>query len=189
MQVNSLGFFNFYCNENLSLISKNVWKYVPNFELNYYINEKNKMFIIQTFELFYQFYGIRPKIHTLKKFGKYQNFKLLVSIRSSSFYTLFFTLFNVRSSSKTKLINFRFKETRDFYVSIKDFITLFPFKIRFYDFHSWRNEVVIHTHFKNFSILESFAVINFFYSFFKSPRKYLLCLNLKSVNNFSIFLI
>jgi hypothetical protein len=169
MQVNSLAFFNYCQIENLTLISSNFWAYDPNFELNYYLVDKNKMFILQTFELFYQFYGVRPKLFSLKKFDKFQNFSLILSIRQRNSYQFFKTLHNIRSSSKTKLVNFSFKENGKLYILLQDFITLFQFQIRFYDFHSWRNEVVIHSHPKHTSHFEFFGIINFFYSFFRRP--------------------
>lgn len=171
MRVNSLDFFNYQYLSVCGLISEKYWTYTPQFEITYYLKDTDKLFILQTFELFYQFYGVRPQFFSLKGFNRYQNFKLHLSFRMPYCYNFFDVLFAIRGSSKTKLIRFDFRESGILYLSIRDFITLYPFKIRFYDFHSWRNEVVIHANINFFTQVEFFGVINFFYSFYRQPAK------------------
>ena len=162
-----VNFYNFTQIENSVLLNNSV----PNFSnlkfgLNFRLPITGKLQLLQAFELFYQFFSVRPKIRTIKKFGKSTHFNVSLHIRGVNLINFFENLYTIRNSSRRKLVSFKIKSS-DLFITMKDFITLYPFNIRFYDFHSWRFQVVLTAATYDYSLHEKFIFSNFFNNFFR----------------------
>lgn len=166
---NSTTFFNFISAENGVFFETQSSSIVAdlNFTLNFKLPITAKLSMLQAFELFNQFFAVRPKVKTIKKFGKSTHFNVSINLNGHSLEYFFSTLYTVRNSSRKKLVVFKFK-ANDLLIIIKDFITLFPFKIKFYDFHSWRSQIVLGASLSNLSTYEKFIFTSFFTSFFRN---------------------
>jgi hypothetical protein len=139
-----------------------------NFFLSFKLSITSKIQVLQAFELFNQFFAVRPLIKTIKRFGKPTHFCITLCLRGESLHRFFSILSSLRNSSRRKLITFKFK-TSGLILIIKNFITLFPIKIKFYDFHSWRSQVVLSSNFSSeMTSYEKHVFTNFFTSFFKT---------------------
>jgi hypothetical protein len=165
---NSLEFYNFFQAENSVLLTNKFYAYNPQFRVHFGILNTSKLELLQTLELLYQFFGIRPAISTVKSFGKPSRFNLSLDLQGRSVTKLFKIISTVRSSSRRKLISFTFKFNGSFFIKFKDFITLYPFKIRFYDFHTWRKQVTIHSVKVSKEYDKKYVISNFYSCFFRN---------------------
>lgn len=179
MYINSLPFFNIQFAENQSITNQKFIPYSPAFRVSFNLHISDRTSFLQTYELFYQFFNARPKITTVKAnqnsfTTKSQNFNLTLTVTSKKNFDLFYKIFTIRTSSKFKLVSFKFFESGRLYINFNDFTTLYPFSIRFYDFYSWRNQVSLlnlSTHDGSLLGSTNIVVISFFYSFYAHLHK------------------
>lgn len=166
--VNSIMFFNFLSAENSVFFEQRCSSVFEQsgFHLNFKLPIAEKIQVLQGFELLNQFFSSRPRIQTVKKFGKSTHFNLKLTLNSDNLHIFLNNLYGIRNSSRRKLVHFKFKSDQ-LVIAFKDFITLFPFQIRFYDFHSWRHQVTLSYSFFNLSGYEKFVMTSFFASFFR----------------------
>jgi hypothetical protein len=167
---NSIDFYNFICAENSVLYANSqAVFFTPSLHCNFVLDFSNKLQLLQTTAILNQFFHIRPKIGSKKKFAKFSTFTLATKVKSKFLSTLiFYTIGKVRNSSRKKLINFDIKASGEVFIKFKDFITLFPFKIGIYDFHNWRKNLVIKESVHYHSLFEKSMVWNFYSSFFRN---------------------
>ena len=178
MHSNSFEFFNFQSIENQSIFLPYSVEYRPLFKVNFVLPTKQKLLVLQTFELLYQFFTIRPSVKSIKKKfgGNYKSFTLFLTLRMYYLHKVFLLFFRIRNSSKFKLIKFILTDHGTFFIKLNDFTTLYPYKIRSsYDFYTWRNQVVItDSQFSSAVVIEEsyemYLMTNFFYSFFAKTR-------------------
>ena len=168
MFFNSISFYSYLQLENCSLNAYEAVFYRPEFKTNFTFAASEKKKIIQTSELLTQFFLVRPRIGSYKKFERISSFSISVKPSFSSLLRAFRIMYAVRLSSRKKLITFKFKRNGFIYVIFKDFVTLYPFKIRSYDFHDWRSQLAIVSisNFKKLSEFEKYNSINFYYTFY-----------------------
>jgi hypothetical protein len=170
MVSNFSNFYNYLQIDNTALVGSSYFFYCPEFEINFSVSSTSKLQLLQTFELLYQFFKVRPSVRVTKQLGKVTKFNIKLTIRGHVNFNLFRTIYRIRSSSKCKLIRFTFNRSGQLFIVFNDFTTLFPFEIKFYDFHTWRNLVSMHS--KSNSTLcstpnNSYVIANFFHIFFK----------------------
>ena len=145
MTFNFVPFYNYIQFDNSSLASSSYCTYSPELELSFSVSTTSKLHLLQTFELLYQFFQIRPIFSSVKHFGKVVRFNMKLSIKGYTINNFFRTIYRIRSSSKFKLIKFTFSKSGRCFILFNDFTTLFPFEIKFYDFHTWRNLVSVYS--------------------------------------------
>jgi hypothetical protein len=168
MFFNSISFYNYIYLENCSLYQSKLHTVNPQFRVNFNFPSKQKKRIIQTSDLLYQFFSTRPKINVVKRFEKVVSFNIFINLSNQSLMRFFRILYFIRRSSRKKLINFNFKRNGKHYISLQDFVTLFPFKIRAYDFHDWRFTFSLSSVNSNFKPSDfcAYNIINFYINFF-----------------------
>ena len=166
MFFNSIDFYNYTQIENCSLTQEQFSIFIPKFHVKFNFPAKEKKRIIQTSDLLFQFFNARPKIRVVKKFGKLSSFTLSVSPNFNSIFRVFRIVHSIRASSRKKLITFKFKRSGFTYLVLRDFVTLFPFRIKTYDFHDWRYNFVLFADSKSSTEFKKFYTINFYFNFF-----------------------
>lgn len=166
MFSNSLAFYNYTQLENCSLVGGNFQTYKPSFRAKFNFSSKDKKRIIQTADLLRQFFNARPKLSVHRKFGKATSFNILIFPNFNSTLRVLRLVYLLRSSSRKKLASFKFKREGSIYIILRDFVTLYPFKIKDYDFYDWRFGFVLYSHFHNQSDFTNFNSINFYFNFF-----------------------
>lgn len=166
MFFNSIDFYNYVQLENCSLTQNQVNVFCPSFNVKFNFSVKEKKRIVQTSDLLFQFFNARPKISVVKKFGKLVSFNLSISPNFISIFRVFRVIYSVRTSSRKKLVIFKFKRNGFSYVILRDFVTLFPFKIKAYDFHDWRYNFVLSASDMNSNEFKKFNSTNFYFNFF-----------------------
>jgi len=175
LPYNYLSFYNHYTLQNTILQSNKIIKVKPRLYVAFFVKSDQKKKIIQTCELFKQFFKKRPKI--VSKFntqGKLLGFLIIINLNKRSAKRVFDTIVITRSGSRKKLITFQsISKGSQIIIKLKDFVTLYNFKIKFYDFHDWRYTLTIVDNCFSGTPLNDPAKIyclnNFYYSFFKSP--------------------
>jgi hypothetical protein len=169
MIFNFTSFYNYSQLENSSIVSSSYFTYTPEFEINFSVPATSKLQILQTFELLDQFFQVRPVLKSVKHFGKTVKFNIKLSVKGYNLNNFFSIIHKVRSSSKCKLIKFNFNKSGHFFITFNDFTTLYPFEIKFYDFHTWRNVVSVYANTsENYPFFNtSYTTVNFFHNFFK----------------------
>lgn len=166
MFFNSITFYNYLQLENCSLTQEKINLYVPKFKVKFNFSVKDKKRIMQTSELLFQFFNARPKLSVVKKFDKPTSFNIYISPNFNSILRTLRIVFDVRNSSRKKLVNFKFKRNGVTYLILRDFVTLFPFKIKSYDFHDWRLNFTMISISSTDSEFNKFNSINFYFNFF-----------------------
>jgi hypothetical protein len=178
ISVNSLNFYNYYAIQNSVLCSNERIKFKPRLYLAFFVKVNQKKKLIQTCELFYQFFKARPNI--VSKFnnqGKLIGFLVQINLGKKSVKRLFNLLLKIRSGSRKKLISFQStKGGTQIILKLRDFITLYNFRIKFYDFHDWRHTLTLVDNCFSGStdnrLMASYYLNNFYCCFFKSPTYY-----------------
>lgn len=166
MFFNSINFYNYLQLENCSLTQATTAFYDPRFTVKFNFSVKDKKRIMQTSDLLCQFFNARPKISVAKNFNKITSFNIFISPSFNSMLRVFRIIYSIRGSSRKKLVNFKFKRDGFTYLVLRDFVTLFPFKIKTYDFHDWRFNFVLASNLRNSSEFVKFNSINFYFNFF-----------------------
>lgn len=166
MFFNSITFYNYLQLENCSLTQEKINFYTPKFNVKFNFSAKDKKRIMQTSELLFQFFNARPKLTVVKGFGKVTSFNIYLSPNFNSILRVLRTVYEIRNSSRKKLVNFKFKRNGFTYLILRDFVTLFPFKIKSYDFHDWRFNFVLISTSSTDSEFNKFNSTNFYFNFF-----------------------
>lgn len=167
MFLNSYDFYKYQEIENFSLFQDKFSLDFPTLESNFNFNQKESKKIMQTTQLIYQFFGLRPKLKTVIKFGRPHSLNVGFHCKLSTILSAIKVLYRIRKSSKKKLVTFRFNRDA-IYICMKDFVTFYPFKIKLYDFHDWRHEFVLKSVLvsSKYSEFEIHFIRNFYISFF-----------------------
>jgi hypothetical protein len=169
MFINSIFFYSYGQIENNSLSSNFSLSPEFKFSVNFFFSPKEKKKLLQTSDLMIQFFISRPKVISKKKMNKLAAFNVSITPNFFSLFMAFRVAWATRNSIKKKLITFTFKANGDVYLIFKDFVTLYPFTIKNYDFHDWRNQFVMFSPSsltsKN-SEFFTYSKINFFINFF-----------------------
>jgi hypothetical protein len=170
MIFNFTGFYNYYQLDNTSLVCESYFFYSPEFNVNFSIPCNQKLLVLQAFDLLYQFFQIRPVLKSVEQFEKVIKLNISLSIKNRNLSTFFHLVYRIRSSSKFKLIKFKFSKSGHFSMIFNDFTTLFPFKIKFFDFHTWRNIVSISSSLNNIKTdnYKLYLSSNFSHTFFRN---------------------
>lgn len=169
MFINSIFFYAYAQLENNSLSSNFFYSSEFKFSVNFFFSSKEKKKLLQTSDLMAQFFISRPKLTSKKKMNKLTAFNVSITPNFFSLFIAFRVAWATRNSIKKKLITFVFKSNGAVYLIFKDFVTLYPFAIKNYDFHDWRNQFVMFSRpslvSKN-SEFFTYSKINFFINFF-----------------------
>jgi len=167
MFINSISFYSYSQVENSSLSSNFFYPLDFKFSVNFFFSAKEKKKLLQTSDLIGQFFISRPKLSSKKKMNKLSAFNVSINPNFFSIFIAFRLAWTTRNSIKKKLITFVFKPNGAVYLIFKDFVTLYPFVIKNYDFHDWRNQFVISSsHTIKASEFFAYNKINFFITFF-----------------------
>lgn len=168
MFFNSISFYTYLQLDNCSLCLHNPIFYKPEFKTNFTFSVSDKKKIMQTAELLTQFFLTRPAIRAHKKFDRISSFSVSAKPNFSSLLRALRVIYAIRQSSRKKLITFKSKRNGFIYIVFKDFVTLYPFKLRSYDFHDWRSQLVMVSisKFSRLSEFEKYNAMNFYYTFY-----------------------
>lgn len=166
MFYNSHKFYNYTQLENCSLLQEKIVYFSPRFRVKFNFSAKDKKRIMQTSDLLCQFFFARPRISVVKKFNKITSFNIFISPSLHSTFRALRIIYFIRGSSRKKLVTFKFKRSGFTYLVLRDFVTLFPFKIKSYDFHDWRFNFVLISNTRFNSEFEKFNSANFYFNFF-----------------------
>lgn len=164
LHQNFLNFLNFQGVEN-SLLAQNAAKvkFLPSLKCVFHLTNENRLEIVQTFFIFKQFFGLRPRISSIKKLHKSTFFTICVSLDGFRDSTIFFNFVRrLRLGSKRKLVSIVLKEQGIIYVSFRDFVTLSNFKIGKFDYHNWRRPVTVICSFAGLSDYQKNIYFNLF---------------------------
>lgn len=176
LSPNYLSFYNYYVAQNVVLQSGTFVKYKPQLYIAFFVKADQKKKVMQTCELFSQFFKARP--HVSAKYnvhGKVTGFLIQLNLNKHSAKRFFELLALIRSGTRKKLISFQSgNRGSQIIIKLKDFVTLYDFKIKFYDFHDWRYTLAVFDNRFSGSVKDSsiitnnYCLNNFYYSFFKN---------------------